>query len=119
MDEASEAGTQDVDESLQVWRQGDCVLGDHWFAYRIQSELPLTPEAENAAKEDVDLAEAAVRGFVVISQTCDVVRGCASRPFVEVCPLVVVEEGQLHQIHRGSETKIRLHPGGGRQTTRG
>ena len=101
MEEAGEAGLQRVDESLLTWRQGDCVLGEHWFAHRIHPKLPLTPEAEEAAKADVDLAEAEVRGLVVISQACDIVRDCASRPFVEVCPLVAVDETKLREIQRG------------------
>ena len=87
------------------------MLGEHWFAYRIHPELPLTPEAEEAAKEDFDLAEAEVRGLVVISQTCDIVRGCADRPFVEVCPLVVVDERMLRDIQRGRRPSYGYIPG--------
>lgn len=40
-------------------------------------------------------------GLVVVTQTCDVVRSCAGRPFVEVCPLVEVDEADLKTIMRG------------------
>ncbi len=65
-----------VNAALTKWRQGDCVVGDQWFVHRLAPDIPLTQEAAEAAKEGGDLAEAEVRGFVVISQTCDLVRSC-------------------------------------------
>ncbi|MGE0867559.1 MAG: hypothetical protein AB7P03_03290 [Kofleriaceae bacterium] len=81
-----EAG--DVDAAMEVWRQGDCVLGEHWFAYRVHGEDP-------------DLREEPVDGFVVLTQTCDIVRQSAERPVLEVCPLVEMEEKHLVEIERG------------------
>jgi len=37
----------------------------------------------------------------VVTQTCDVVRSCIDRPFVEVCPLVEVDDSLLSEIERG------------------
>lgn len=95
----SDAATS-TDESLRNWRQGDCVLGEHWFVFRIEIDAPLTPVAVAAAAQGVDLAEGAVRGFAVITQTCDLVRGAQERPYVEVCPLVEVSPEVLHQVER-------------------
>ena len=66
---------QKVDAALQTWRQGDYVLGEQWFIYRFDPALPLTEESAAIAGEGIDLAEVAVRGFVVLTQTCDTVAG--------------------------------------------
>ena len=41
-----------------------------------------------------------VRGMVMLSQTCDVIRNCRARPFVEVAPLVEVPEPWMEEIRR-------------------
>ncbi len=84
---SSAAQMTTIDEAVAQWRQGDCVLGEHFIAYRIDPTAPLTSAAA-ATDGDADLIEAEVLGFVVVTQTCDIVRQCRSRPFVEVAPLV-------------------------------
>jgi hypothetical protein len=69
-------GRSKIDEALQEWRQGDCVLGEQWFAFRIAPDAPLTDDAVAAAAEGADNAESEVFGFAVVTQTCDIVRGC-------------------------------------------
>src|SRR5690606_14455031 len=54
-----------------------------------------------AADADADLAEQQVLGLVVITQTCDIVRSCTERPYVEVCPLVEVDDDRLREVQRG------------------
>jgi len=93
-----------IDEALKLWRQGDCVLGEQWFVFRVSPDAPLTDAADKAISEggaETDTAEDSVWGFAVVTQTCDIVRDCVKRPFLEVCPLVEVEEGMLHEIERG------------------
>lgn len=91
-----------VDDALGAWRQGDCVLdGEHWFAHRLDTKFPVTDASRAAADEGADLAEEEIAGFVVVTQTCDVVRACDERPYVEVCPLVGVDEPRLREIERG------------------
>lgn len=87
-----------VDRALADWRQGDCVVGDHWFAFRVATDGPLTDSAAAAAVEEADVAEALVRGLMVATQTCDIVRTCAERPFAEVCPLVEVSEERFPDV---------------------
>lgn len=79
-----------VDRALRDWRQGDCVLGEHWFAHRVDPSVAVTEAARAAAEAGLDLAESRVGGLVVATQTCDMVRSCVERPYVEVCPLVEV-----------------------------
>jgi hypothetical protein len=38
---------------------------------------------------------------VVVTQTCDIARSCVDRPFVEVCPLVEMDDSKLREIARG------------------
>lgn len=100
-----------VDTALQAWQQGDCVLGEHWFVFRVDPQHPLTDAAADAAREQSDLAETAVQGLVVLSQTCDVARSCRERPFLEVAPLVEVESSKLHDIERGWRPRYAYLPG--------
>ena len=80
----------EVDHALGVWRQGDCTLGDHWFVQRTLANA-----------DGVDLQETLVPGFVVLTQTCDVVRSSVDRPELEVSPLVKVAPEHLHEIRKG------------------
>jgi hypothetical protein len=93
----------EIDSALSKWSQGDCTIGDdHWFITRFDPQRPLTAVSEDvvAAEADADLAESAVRGFVVVTQTCDLVRSCQDRSFVEISPLVEVDVQQLAEIRR-------------------
>jgi hypothetical protein len=99
-----------VDRALADWRQGDCVLGEYWFVSRIDVAHPLSPAAQAAALQGIDLADDQVRGLVLVTQTCDIMRSCADRPFVEVCPLVEVEEPKLLEIARARRPAYALVP---------
>lgn len=99
-----------VDDALAAWRQGDCVLGGHWFAHRLNKSFAVTDVGRVAAAADVDLAEQEVPGFVVVTQTCDIVRSCAERPFVEVCPLVEVDVDRLREIQQGRRPAYAFVP---------
>lgn len=101
----------DIDRALRDWRQGDCVVGEQYFLFRIDVGIPLTVEAADAAREGADAAEAEVRGLMVATQTCDLVRRCADRPFVEVCPLVEVDADRLEEIRRGRRPGYAYVPG--------
>jgi hypothetical protein len=102
---------QAIDATLSEWCQGDCVLGEHWFVYRFNPQRPLTSDSANVAKEETDLAESEVKGFAIVTQTCDIVRACNKRPFVEIVPLVEVDEQQLHDIQRSRQPQYAYIPG--------
>lgn len=87
-----------MDERLVEWRQGDCVVGEEWFLHRFDPAIPLTAEAAEAAVGGTDLCETPVKGLVVLTQTCDLVRHFSKRPYVEVAPLVQVDEATLYDI---------------------
>ena len=92
---------QEVETVLKEWRQGDCVIGEHWFLYRFSPQIPLTHGSIELAQEETSLGESEVRGFAVVTQTCDIIRSCSERPFIEIVPLVEVDEQQFHNAQRG------------------
>lgn len=104
-----------VDEALRIWHQGDCIVGEHWFVHRFMPAFPLTDEAAKIAADagsaGVDLAESEVAGLMIASQSCDVVRSCAQRPFVEVCPLVELAEDVLKEVEHGRRPRFAYVPG--------
>lgn len=104
-----------VDEVLASWRQGDCVLGDQAFLFRLNPVAPISQAAALAAVEGADAAETDVHGFSVVTQTCDIVRACGSRPFVQVCPLVQVDADRLEEIRRERRPNYAFVPGTGPQ----
>ncbi len=89
---------------MENWRQGDCAIGeDHWFSFHFSPQRPLTEDSKEVTavdSEEADLAESAVKGFAVLTQTCDLVRLCVDRPFVEIAPLVEVDAEKLQDIKR-------------------
>ncbi len=78
------------DHALEEWRQGDCTLGEHWFVQRTIADA-----------DGIDLRETPVPGFVVLTQTCDVIRSSIDRPELEVSPLVTVTAEHLREIEKG------------------
>lgn len=106
-----EKDRESIDEAMSRWRQGDCALGEHWFLFRLDTQIPITQEAVEAANEGANAAEAEVRGLMVATQTCDLVRNCNKRPFVEVCPLVEVDDDKLKDIERGRRPAYAYLPG--------
>jgi hypothetical protein len=111
---------QQINRSLETWQQGDCVVGEHWFVYRFNSQHPLTDEAktvvEDDADGDIDLVESEVMGFMVVTQTCDIVRSCVDRPFLEVVPLIQVDRDKLDEIQRCQRPQYVFIPGLSKQS---
>lgn len=103
--------TQSIDSALKEWRQGDFVHGEHWFIYRVGLHKPLTEPSQLSEPESTDLVEVKTRGLVLVTQTCDIVRSCESRPFVQVVPLVEVEEDSLREIQSCRRPQYAFVPG--------
>jgi hypothetical protein len=99
-----------VDDALLHWRQGDCAVGEQWFARRVDLSTHVPGVPYDSSNRDVDLEESLVRGFVVVTQTCDIVRTWTRRPFVEVCPLIEVDEDDFRQIEKGWQPGFAVVP---------
>lgn len=90
------------------------MLGEQGFLFAYDGRNPLTTAAREVADEnegdDVEIggiAQETVEGLVVVTQTCDLVRDCRSRPYVEVAPLVRPEDERvLHEIERGQRPQF-------------
>lgn len=107
----SEEDEQAIDQALRAWRQGDVSLDAALeFVHLADLSRPHSPVSVQAAEalenDGVAIKAGAVpvlsevRGVVMLSQTCDVVRGCRRRPFAEVAPLVEVPESWVEEVRR-------------------
>ncbi len=85
---------------MSEWHQGDAALEERWFTHVAEPALSLTPESAQA-DEGLQAITSEVEGLVVVTQTCDVVRSCVARPFVEAAPLVQVSGAALHEVEKG------------------
>lgn len=90
----------DLQMVIRLWSQGDCAIGELPILWGFAQDDPLTATAREQAREGepvlgVSIAAEAVDGLVVVSQTCDIVRGLSDRPFVQVAPLVRTDETDL------------------------
>ncbi|MRG94641.1 hypothetical protein [Polyangium spumosum] len=90
-----------IDNALAEWRQGDVVRGPVDFIHMGDPARPLTKLAGEAQGDGPTVLVGEEIGLVVLTQTCDLVRTCVDRPFVEVAPIVEVDESKLPQIERG------------------
>lgn len=111
MKATDETDCDQIDDAAGRWQQGDCTLGEHRFIFRFDPAAPLTPDARMAAAEGLGTAASEVRGLMVATQTCDIVRSCNKRPFIEVCPLVEVDELMSKEIRRGLRPSYAFIPG--------
>lgn len=106
-----EENEQTIDQALQAWRQGDISLAAGLeflhFADLSCPHSPASVQLANALANNGEAIEAdatvvldEVPGMAMLSQTCDIVRGCLERPFVEVAPLIEVSEQRVEEIRR-------------------
>src|SRR5579872_2555403 len=109
MPKASQKRDSEADTALRNWRQGDvCLDAGLEFIHVADLSQPGSPAASHAAGllqeqgdqlpiEPVPIIEE-VTGFVVLSQTCDIVRSYVQRPYVEVSPLISVSDECLEDV---------------------
>ncbi len=94
------------------WRQGDCVLGTQDFIYRILATMPLAQASMDAVAEDplAEVVAQTVEGLMVVSQSCDIVRPAAGRPFVEAAPLVQLPDLEFREVILGARPQYATVP---------
>lgn len=110
-----------IDAELRLWRQGDVVLTDALPAIHLaHMAAPGTPASEQLAasldeiEPDLAVVTLETAGFIVVSQTCDIVRTCEARPYVEVCPLVTINPDRMQQVRLGRVPRYAWTPGLGK-----
>jgi hypothetical protein len=95
------ANVKQIDAVLSQWRQGDLALEEFWFVHVADPTTPLSEAAAQADGDGIQALTSEVAGLVVVTQTCDIVRSCTTRPYVEVSPLVQVSEADFRHVLRG------------------
>jgi len=101
----------DAQVSLTPWQQGDCALDVSGFVYRLDVRVPVTVE-DPSDPDPSDVAETDVPGFVVLSQTCDIQRAIAQRPYVKVSALIPCPTGiTIEEIRKGLRPQFAFVPG--------
>ncbi len=101
-----------LDSLLKVWRQGDCIPGPREFVFRTDPRRPQTPEGREAVLEDPTNPYVAhpVEGFMVLTQTCDLVKPLEVSPFVEVSPLVTLPPDLFRETRLGARPRFVTVP---------
>jgi hypothetical protein len=101
----------DVQVALTPWQQGDCALNVSGFVYRLDAQHPVTAE-DSSDPDSSDVVEVDVPGFVVLSQTCDIQRAIAQRPYVEVSALIPCPAGlNIEEVRKGFRPQFAYVPG--------
>jgi hypothetical protein len=90
-----------IDAALADWRQGDLALEEHWFVHVGDPVLALTDAAAEESTTGLQALTSEVSGLAIVTQTCDVVRACCERPYIEVAPVVPIAPEELRGIQRG------------------
>lgn len=100
MPQLNNAEIQQVDKALAIWRQGDVALQEKWFTHIADPSRALTPESSQA-DGTLSAITSEVEGLAIVTQSCDIVRTCSDRPFLEVVPLVKVDSSFLYEVKKG------------------
>jgi hypothetical protein len=98
-----------------VW---DATLDAHAFIVHVADKrAPLTAAARDSVDhvpDEYNLYDVftGVNGLVIVSQSCDIVRRCADCEYVEVSPLVEINDpAQLRAIRKGRQLRYAYLPG--------
>jgi hypothetical protein len=94
-----------VDAHTAAWHQGDVAeLGaTAWLA---RPRLALTSQGSEATADEVACIVAESRQMVIVSQTCDIVRSCSSRPYVLLAPVVSLDEQTTTEASKGMRPRF-------------
>jgi hypothetical protein len=109
---------QAIDAAIQQWQQGDVIFDPGFSMFHLASATePVAVAAQQAAKElpvgepsDLLSVASEVPGFVVLTQTCDIVRACQDRPYIELAPLREVSAEELGQVIRAERPALAYIP---------
>ncbi|OLP52610.1 hypothetical protein BJF92_14420 [Rhizobium rhizosphaerae] len=89
-DGAADVLTDEEYKALGRWRQGDFTLQ--------RNHIPLIFETDD---EGLDVGTIETCGWIVITQTCDIVNYGKRKEYVSICPIVVVPPDVLKEVHAG------------------
>lgn len=100
-----------INAQLRRWRQGDVSLdaGLEFIYLADQASISTSQQSDEEAtvsltsEPDTSLVVPIleeIRGVAMLTQTCDIIRDCQKRPFVEVAPLVELEPHVVEEVRR-------------------
>jgi len=99
-----------VDAQLASCRQGD-VADFGTFSWHADAQLPLTEAAAQTGNDSGhEIVVSRSEEMVVVTQTCDLVRSCADRPFVQLSPVVYLEQQAASEAKRGMRPRYAPIP---------
>ena len=95
----SEKIFSDIDTITRDWQQGDCFIRKSDFFFKTNPKYHIATDCLLDENESILAME--VDGLCVTSQTCDIVRPCKNRPYIEVSPLIKIKDSDhLKQIKK-------------------
>lgn len=101
-----------TNKALAAWRQGDVAFPSLDFAHWADLSRPITDASSGYSDEGdtpaIVFSEAI--GVVVLSQTCDVVRESKNRPYIEVAPLISVDNDLLERVKAAKQPQFAYVP---------
>ncbi len=103
-----EAKYTEINEHTKPWRQGDCLLGELEFVFVPNPKNHIATNDTLDGDEDVIIQD--VSGLCIVSQTCDIVRCCSERPYIEVSPLVELDDSKLAEVEKGGRPNYGFLP---------
>ncbi|MYB34674.1 MAG: hypothetical protein F4X92_06050 [Gammaproteobacteria bacterium] len=101
-----DAWIEKIEKVTQEWRQGDVSrYAELEFLHLAKMSCPITASSEEAILENGSSIESdylpiaeRIDGIVVLTQTCDIVRSWQDRPYIEISPLVKVDDDFVEQV---------------------
>ena len=104
-----------VNSCTRLWRQGDILeLGvTTWLA---TPAAALTIQSATAEGDELSCIVSEAGRLAIVSQTCDIVRDCQTRPFLLLASVIVLEEPAAGEARRGSRPRFAQLPGIGEDT---
>lgn len=104
---------REIDDALGDCRQGD-VVDFRTLSWQADTRRPLTPvSAEATEPPGHSIVVSEVAEMAVLTQTCDIVRSCADRPFLQLAPVVSLPADVAAQASRGMRPRYAPLPGMG------
>ena len=101
-----------VNSYTRTLRQGDIVyLGA--LAWIANAQEPLTPQSAEVGGVGLTSIVVEHEELTIVSQTCDLVRDCKSRPFVLLAPIVRLQESISEEARKGRRPQFVWVPTAG------
>lgn len=104
-----------IEGALQAWRQGDFTLAEVPFQtiHHPQESAVEGWEPEDGETNEPFLGSTPKGGAVLISQTCDVIRGVtsANKKYLQFCALEKLPLGDLKEVKQGKSPLFAYLPG--------